>query len=269
VTHNWFFLYTYSTRTAHTNWSVGVCPALGSLYLYRGRDSCLRVLTDLLILLHLLCQYFPLISFAMKPISASEVLRNRNFSQANPFEVLWNRTDSGSVIVDKSRDRVNSFKRKASNDINSDLGKKQNAAPDPVPAPIKHPSGGGPPSVDCQKLASMGRKIDMMRGICGKLNEDAAKIKVDIGLESIIRSFCEFVDVSASMHEDFLTLCKVEIPMQVPEDSVFVDNANLPPVANGSLTEGSSQPQYSQVAAKKNSAEAGSGSGSTKFCHQT
>jgi hypothetical protein len=177
----------------------------------------------------------------MKPISATEVLRNRGFTPSNMHaDQRYQNNSVASISVPAvSRDRVNSVKRKASSDINTKAGKKLYQ--------------GGPPSIDCQKLEKMDKKIKVMRGICGKLNEDATKVKLDIGLENIIRSFCEFVDVSASLHSDFLTLCRVEIPEPDSDTGVFSDNDIPVPVGASQKTpvdEEESQ-TWSQVATRR------------------
>jgi hypothetical protein len=174
----------------------------------------------------------------MKPISASEVLKTRIQPQNNS-EGLRNRKDSvaKNLEVVNTRERVNSFKRKASSELNEGTGKK--------------PYQGGPPTVDCKKLDFMDKKIKMLRGICGKLNDDAAKLKIDIGLENVIRSFCEFVDVSASLHEDFMSLCKVELPDPDPpgNETVFdISSQDAEPVTVPAATPTNS---YSNIAARK------------------
>jgi hypothetical protein len=122
----------------------------------------------------------------MRPMSATEALKNANVFHPSRFEPARARNDSVAKIVSHTqRERSNSVKRKASAEIANENPKKTNVD-------IR-------PSVDLQKLESMDNKIKMLRGICYKLNEDAPKLKVDIGLENVIRSMCEFVDVSASI----------------------------------------------------------------------
>jgi hypothetical protein len=178
----------------------------------------------------------------MKPMSASEVLKTRNYSQVNIYEVLRSRNDSvvADAEIQKNRDRANSIKRKASGDINENAVKKPNQ--------IRQLS------VDCEKLERMDKKLKMLKGICGKLNEDAAKVKLDPALEGIIRIFCEYVDVSCSLHEDLMSSCTVEIPDQqsdtvfaAPENESQSQSQNIVPPTQTAKPQNS----YSLAAAKK------------------
>jgi hypothetical protein len=98
--------------------------------------------------------------------------------------------------------------------------------------------------------------MSTIKGICGKLNEEAANLKVDIGLEKVIRMICEFVDVGSSMFEDLVSVCKVEVPVADPVANNG-NSANMPvPVINIANSEsdtvftGPSQNTYSLAAAK-------------------
>jgi hypothetical protein len=132
----------------------------------------------------------------MKPMSASEVLKNSGFAHRNRFDVLRPDYQAGNNAAN-FRDRTNSVKRKASGDICVENQKKSNVEFRPVLAP--------------QKLDSMERKITIMKGIGKKLNEEAAKVKLDPAMESIIRCVCEFVDVSVSYHEDIVKACEIDV----------------------------------------------------------
>jgi hypothetical protein len=145
----------------------------------------------------------------MKPVSASEVLKTQSFVHRNRFEALAPVSDSMPGKTNTVRDRANSVKRKASGEINDENQKKANVESHPV--------------IAAQSLDSMERKIMMimMKGISKKMNEDAAKVKLDPILENIIRYMCEFVDVSVSYHEELVKNCPVEVnfqsePTQVP-----------------------------------------------------
>jgi Reverse transcriptase (RNA-dependent DNA polymerase) len=142
----------------------------------------------------------------MKPMSASEVLKNStpSYLSKNKFEVYRSRKDSVAENVgsQSQRERANSVKRKASSELNSDSGKGTNQS--------------SLPTVDPVKLVAMDHKMNTIKGICGKLNEEAANLKVDIGLEKVIRIICEFVDVGSSMFEDLVSVCKVEVPVADP-----------------------------------------------------
>jgi hypothetical protein len=189
----------------------------------------------------------------MRPMSATEALKNTtpSFLAKNRYEVLRSRKDSGSDNVftkQTGRDRVNSIKRKASAEINTVSSKKLNQT--------------AVPTVDVKKLEAMDRKLASLRGISGKLNEDAAKLKVDIGLENVIRTICEFVDVGSSMFEDIISVCKVETAAPEPDpdpDQTELAVADPAPDPGASQTPALTQSQsvpvnqnmYSQVAAKK------------------
>jgi hypothetical protein len=171
----------------------------------------------------------------MKPISATEALKSANLLSANRY-VSQPRNNS---VTEKNkpvpRDRANSIKRKASAELNVQAQKKVNSENRPILLP--------------QQLDGMDRKIKTLRGICSKLNEEAVKLKVDIGLENIIRGFCEFVDVSASLHEEFVKALPVSV-----EPQIIVDVAAEPEPE----TEPEPEPEqdndvfsYSQVTAKK------------------
>jgi hypothetical protein len=135
----------------------------------------------------------------MRPMSASEVLKGNSpsYLSKNRFDVLRSRTMSGSdnSIVTISRERANSIKRKASEEICGDSGKR--------------PNQGSSPIVDPQKLECMERKLITIKGISCKLNKDAAKLKVDPALEGVLRLLCEFVDNSVSLQEDIVKSCTI------------------------------------------------------------
>jgi hypothetical protein len=178
----------------------------------------------------------------MKPMSATEALRNStpSFFSRNRFDTLRNRTDSGSGsgnVFSQGRERVNSIKRKASVEINSDSGKRANQ--------------GTFAAVDKEKLISMDRKLNLLRGLCSKLNEDAPKLKVDIGLENVIRTFCEFVDVGSSMFQDLVNCCRGEKPETTGEGNVLPPAQTAAVPAVSADPDQDSQGSYSQVAAKK------------------
>jgi hypothetical protein len=123
----------------------------------------------------------------MKPMSASEVLKQSGIPLRNRFEALGSRNNLAPV---NTRDRSNSVKRKASAEINEDKQKKANLDPRPV--------------IEPQKLDEMEKKVVLMKGISTKISEEAAKVKLDPGLETIIRCICEFTEVSAGFHEDLM-----------------------------------------------------------------
>jgi hypothetical protein len=125
----------------------------------------------------------------MKPMSASEVLKTTSFVHRNRYEVLRPRSDSvGGKSITLNRERSNSVKRKASGDINDDNQKKMYCT--------------DPPPTREQCFDSMTQKINIMKGIRGKISDDAAKVKLDPALESIIKHICEFIDLSVSYHEE-------------------------------------------------------------------
>jgi hypothetical protein len=163
-------------------------------------------------------------------MSASEVLRNRPNPTLSRF--VNARNQSNGFVANSNgtnfRERVDSVKRKASAEISSETAKKHQQE--------------RIPSVDGKTVESMGKKLNMLKGICGKLNDDAPKLKVDIGLENVIRSLCEFVDVGSSLMEDLFSAVKAENTIPSGPDCVFVGNPE--PEVN-------SQPTYSQVTGSK------------------
>jgi hypothetical protein len=116
------------------------------------------------------------------------------------------------------KERSNSVKRKASGDIdtNSVQTKKFNSQQRPILEP--------------QKLDSMERKLEKMKQISKGLNEDAAKVKLDPILEKIIRSICEFCDVSTNLHEEMVTSCNVntEVPVSSHLQLTQPDAVSIP-----------------------------------------
>jgi hypothetical protein len=187
----------------------------------------------------------------MKPVFASDVLKDNSpsYLSKNRYEVLRSRTMSGSENFNASisRERANSVKRKASVEICSDSGKR--------------PNQGSTPTIDPQKLQSMDRKLKTIKGISSRLNEDAAKLKVDPALENVLRILCEFVDNSVSLQEDLVKACTVEIEANTEAGSIVVPVPELASsqekgnTGNPSLRdlepEPPSQNAYSTVAARK------------------
>jgi hypothetical protein len=76
----------------------------------------------------------------------------------------------------------------------------------------------------------MERKLVTMKQISKGLNEEAAKVKLDPILEKIIRSICEFCDVSTSLHEEMVTSCNVntEMPVSSQLQSTQPDADSIP-----------------------------------------
>jgi hypothetical protein len=144
----------------------------------------------------------------MKPMSASDALKNNGFAHKNRYEVLRSDFSAGNNAAN-FRDRTNSVKRKASGDIGAENQKKSNVELRPMLAP--------------QKLDSMERKLTIMKGIGKKLNEEAAKVKLDPAMECIIRCVCEFVDVSVSYHEEIVKSSVVDV--NIPADAAPQDTA--------------------------------------------
>jgi hypothetical protein len=171
----------------------------------------------------------------MKPISATEALKAAGFHlRYSRAEAPKPQNVSGSagsgLSVPIIRERSSSTKRKASAELNDGTQKKTNT--EICPSVL-------PPALD-----KMERKICALRGICSKINEDAAKLKVDIGLENIIRALCEFVDTSASLHEDMVKTCTIAVdaPVPIPDPD---------PEPEQVLSQEVFAPSYSQAAARK------------------
>jgi hypothetical protein len=177
----------------------------------------------------------------MRPMSASEALKKStpSFISKNRYDVIRTRKDSGTenVFSQISRERTNSMKRKASAEIVKDSGKR--------------PNQGALATVDTEKLVLMDRKMLMLKGICGKLNEESAKLKVDIGLENVLRCLCEFVDVGCSVMENLIGFCKVEIKEPEPVGGDGSGSGSDPEPDPDPGRDDDSQGSYSQVAAKK------------------
>jgi hypothetical protein len=133
----------------------------------------------------------------MKPMSASDALKTSGFVHRNRYEVLRTGAEKNSSRTDIPRERSDSVKRKASGEINVANQKKVNIEPVPVLSP--------------QDLVSMEQKLRVMKGLSTTMTNEASKLKLDPGLETIIKCMCEFVDVSVSYHEELTKNCSVEV----------------------------------------------------------
>jgi hypothetical protein len=144
------------------------------------------------------------------------------------------RKDSNSTgnLSQSVRDRSNSVKRKASGDISEVTQKKVNVAP-PVHTVIS-----------ASRLDIMERKVTLLKGIGKKLNEEAAKTKLDPALETIVRCICEFVDVSVSYHEDVVKSVVFDDPIPPVVPQIPAETGSSQDTDNDVFVE------YSQVARK-------------------
>jgi hypothetical protein len=176
----------------------------------------------------------------MRPVSVTEALKGSNVFHRNRYEVLRPRTNSvAEKIADNFRGRSNSVKRKASCELTNEGAKK-----------ISADKG---PAIEPQVLDAFERRVETLKTLSRTLNEEAAKVKVDPGLEKIIKCICEFMDVSVLMHGDFVKSCTVQTPpeIQIETDDSDPDQGSEPDPDRDRDRDVFTQ--YSQVAARKTS----------------
>jgi len=130
----------------------------------------------------------------LKPISATAALRGRQLlpPNHNRFKPFMNRDSSISSV----RDRSSSSKRKASDgdgDSQQQVPKRPNIA------------NQSEPLIDSCTFETLTKQVGSLHYICAQVREEVGKVKAEPEMASILSSICKFMDITATMHGEFVS----------------------------------------------------------------